>query len=72
MWPSRLGFTEPTFPAVIHIQSRIQGAHGTTTDLPEIWLSMTRIGLVPSGRLGAGSTVVEAILSTTESEDRHA
>jgi len=50
----------------------IQAVPGTTTDSREIWLSVTQIGLVPSGLPGAGNTVVEAILSITECVDNPA
>ncbi len=71
-FPSKLASMEPVYPASIHIRSHIRDARGTTTALPEIWLQMTRIGSVPSGQLGAGNTVVEAILCISESEDSRA
>jgi len=67
--PNRLAFMLPDSRVSTRIRWPTQAALGTTTDSPVIWLSVTRIGSVQSGLPGAGSMVVEVILSITECVD---
>jgi len=56
-------------PAGTRILLLVPDAHGITTDLPEIWFLITRIGSVRSGPLGEVNTVVSAIRCTMEFVD---
>jgi len=69
-FPNKPGFTLPASPDGIRIQLLTLGAAGTTMGSHAIWLWITRLGSVPSGRPGAGNMVVEVILSISASEDR--